>query len=60
MEIDAINKTEIQKLVSRATGEVELEVRFGRFVFNQNTRKSNFVSEVEIPFFYNLKEFFLF
>lgn len=58
MEIDQVNQTEIQKLISKhltQRASNELEVRFGRFQFNRETKRSNFVSEVEIPFFYNLK-----
>ncbi len=35
--------------------EYEFEVRFGEFVYNRETKKSNFTSEVETLFFYNLK-----
>ncbi len=55
MEIDNANRNEIERILSRANRGQELEVRFGKFVFNKTTRKSNFVSEVEVPFFYNLK-----
>jgi hypothetical protein len=37
---------------------VELEIRLGNFIYNKETKKSNFVSNVEIDFFYRLKHSF--
>jgi hypothetical protein len=37
---------------------VELEIRFGNFMYNKDTKKSNFVSNVEQDFFYRLKKSF--
>jgi hypothetical protein len=35
----------------------EFEIRFGKFVYDKNLKKSNFESNVEIDFFYRLKNF---
>jgi hypothetical protein len=51
----------MQDFISKSQGNknTEFEIRFGSYNFNKETKKSNFVSSVEIDFFYDLKRSFL-
>lgn len=44
---------------SQENKNTEFEIRFGSYNFNKETKKSNFISSVEINFFYDLKRSFL-
>jgi hypothetical protein len=52
------NEKSIKDLMKQTKPNQELEVRFGNYIYNRETRKNNFQSDCEIDFFYNLKKSF--
>ena len=57
MQVDNQNEIYIINSLANFKEKVngEFEVRFGTFVYNNETKRNNFNSGVEIPFYYNLK-----
>lgn len=41
--------------VNQISNNVEFEIRLGKFIFNKETKTSNFESNVEVDFFYTMK-----
>jgi hypothetical protein len=41
--------------VNQISNNVEFEIRLGKFIFNKETKTSNFESNVEVDFFYLIK-----
>ena len=51
-----MNDDQVKRLFKLAERDnAELEIRFGKFIYNKETKRNNFESKVEIPFFYDLK-----
>lgn len=57
MQVDNQNERYIMNLLNDFKDKLngEFEVRFGTFVYNNETKRNKFNSNVEIPFYYNLK-----
>ena len=52
------NEKSIKDFMKQVKPNHELEVRFGSYVYNKETKRNNFKSDCEIDFFYNLKKSF--
>lgn len=57
MAIGDKNINIIEEFLGEIGAENEFEIRFGKYIFNPATKKSNFESNVEIDFFYRLKNY---
>lgn len=57
MNIGEKNVSIINEFLNEISAENEFEIRFGKYNFNPATKKSNFESNVEIDFFYRLKNY---
>lgn len=53
--VDKDTEGKLKEYLSSVNRGTEFEIRLGKFVYDRETKKSNFESNVEIDFFYKLK-----
>ena len=54
--LTADQESVLQKYINNIGDNKEFEIRFGKFIYNRETKRSNFDSNVEMDFFYTLKK----